>query len=374
MNRSISVGKQSLPILGAMSLLACTGQARAESEPIASPESSGGSSIVENTDTTLSLKPRGWGPPVRIIGLWENDSSVAKLFDTSDRYYTNGLRFDIAWRPSWMVGVAKALPFGEPMGETPAVAFGLSATHKIFTPRDKGTKDPLPDDRPYAGWLSFSGYIQRSGEINEHLAIADHMELDMGIVGSWTGAEQLQNGAHRIFGFDRVEGWDNQLANEFTIDLTLRRKWRFTTGPDEQGLELQFIPEVGGTLGTVYRQLESYATVRWGMNLPDDFGPSRINDINIATGGWLDDFGFYLFARAGGRAVEHNLFLDGNTFANSLSVTKEPLVGEVQAGIVVLLWSHLEIGYSQTYSTQQFTTQEGDPAFGAWTIAWRTEF
>lgn len=331
--------------------------------------------LASETAPDLERPRSGWGDPVRIAALWENDSSAAKLFlDTTDRYYTNGLRFDIAWRPDWAQDAAKAIPFGEPMGEQPQAAFGLGVRHLIFTPRDIDAREPLPDDYPYSGWLAASAYLQRAGQITEHLAMADHIELDVGIVGSWTGAEQLQNNTHRLFGFDTVKGWDNQLANEFAINLTLRRKWRFSTGADDNGYELQFIPEVGGVAGTIYRQLESYATLRWGMNLPDDFGPSRIADINMATGGWADDCGFYLFARAGGRAIEHNLFLDGNTFPDSLSVSKHALVGEIHFGIVAVLWRNLEIGYSQTYSTHEFKTQTGDPNFGAWTIAWRCEF
>ncbi len=375
MNQATSVGNTSHRLPPALALMLCAGIAFGAAPPTQpDPQSDASQSLMDPEESTLSLQPRGWGRPVRIMAMWENDSSAAKVFDTTDRYYTNGLRFDIAWRPDWAHDAARALPFGEPLGESPRAAFGLAVQHKIFTPRDVDAREPLPDDHPYAGWLSFSAYLQRSAQINDHIAMADHLELDMGIVGSWTGAEQLQNNTHRLFGFDTVKGWDNQLANEFTINLTLRRKWRFTTGPDDKGYEFQFIPEVGAIAGTVYRQLESSATLRWGINLPDDFGPSRIADANIATGGWEEDSGFYLFVRAGGRAVEHNLFLDGNTFANSQSVSKNPLVGEIHFGLVVLLCRNFEIGWSQTYATQDFKTQKGDPAFGALILSWRCEF
>jgi hypothetical protein len=39
-----------------------------------------------------------------------------------------------------------------------------------------------------------------------------------------------------------------------------------------------------------------------------------------------------LFARAEGRAVAHNLFLDGNTFSSGPHVSRIPLVAETQMG------------------------------------------
>ena len=44
------------------------------------------------------------------------------------------------------------------------------------------------------------------------------------------------------------------------------------------------------------------------------------------------DFGWYLFGGVEGRAVAHNLFLDGNTFAKSLSVQKKTFVADFQGG------------------------------------------
>lgn len=56
------------------------------------------------------------------------------------------------------------------------------------------------------------------------------------------------------------------------------------------------------------------------------------------------------------RAVAHNIFLDGNTFVDSRRVKKEPLVSDLQIGLV-FDWSNTRISYSHTYRSKEFKNQ-----------------
>lgn len=82
----------------------------------------------------------------------------------------------------------------------------------------------------------------------------------------------------------------------------------------------------------------------------------------------MSDFGWYAFAGIEGRAVARNIFLDGNTFADSRSVDKEPLVGDLQFGIV-LDWSDVRLSYTHVYRTREFRTQESSDDFGAFSVS-----
>ena len=328
----------------------------------------------------------GWGPPVRVTFHWENDGTLPRPGGT-DRYYTNGLKLDLAWRPAWALELLDDAPFSEGFGPDLRAAFGLSVSHLIFTPEDLAREDLIEDDRPYAGWLSFAAYLQRAGQLSPRVAVFDHAELDVGVVGQNSGAEALQKAVHAAwFDEQRPNGWENQLKNEPSINLTYRLKWRFSTldrltfdgspdaDPGSNPFEFQAIPEIGGTVGTVYRRAEAGLTARFGWNLPDDFGATRLEDVNSATGDWHAPWGFYLFGRVTGRYVQHNLFLDGNTWRDSHSVDREPWVAEAQFGGVLLLFGGLEVGYSQTVRSEEFDGQNGRHQFGAWTIGWRTTF
>ncbi len=316
----------------------------------------------------------GWGPLVRFNLIWENDGSLPGAFSASDEQYTNGLKLDLAWRPAWAQRLAERAPLSGRMEDVQG-AFGLSVFQLMFTPDDLRAEEVIEDDRPYAGWLGVAAYWQRAGRVGEGVAALDHVELDLGIIGEASGAEALQTFVHSAYP-DQIKpaGWDNQLGHEPAVNLTLRRKYRFSTAPTDSGLGLHVIPSVGGTAGTVYRRVEADVTVRLGWRLPDDFGPSRIADVNAATGGWTHDWGFYIFLRGGATLSEHNVFLDGTDFRDSHSVTKEPLVGEAQIGAALQLFRGLEIGYSHTFLSREFEGQNGTHSYGTFSIGYRAVF
>ncbi|WP_460994321.1 lipid A-modifier LpxR family protein, partial [Staphylococcus aureus] len=56
-------------------------------------------------------------------------------------------------------------------------------------------------------------------------------------------------------------------------------------------------------------------------------------------------WGWYLFAGVDARAVARNIFLDGNTFKDSPSVDKFPLVADANAGLA-LTYDQLRISYT----------------------------
>jgi hypothetical protein len=319
---------------------------------------------------------KGWGELVRFTFFWENDGTLPKPGSSSDDHYTNGLKLDFAWKPAWAQDWLTWVPFSDQFGPDPRTAFGLSAQQLIFTPVDITDPDVVEDDRPYAGWLSVNAYWQRSGQLTEHIATFDHFELDAGVVGPASGAQGLQEWVHNTWPEEiDPEGWSNQIPNSLALDLTIRKKWRFSTGENADGVSVQLIPSIGGTVGTVYRQLDASALVRMGWNIPDDFGPTRLADVNAATGGWSKDFGVYIYGRGGCIVQQHNIFLDGPDWQSAPhTVDSEPLVGELQVGIVVLLWKHFEIGYAQTFLTDEFEGQNKPDAYGAITLGYRATF
>src|SRR5256885_15874840 len=81
-----------------------------------------------------------------------------------------------------------------------------------------------------------------------------------------------------------------------------------------------------------YTTLFRSAIGRIGFDLPDDYGPPRIEPGLPGTNFFEPTaaFGWYLFAGVDGRAIARNIFLDGNTWQTSRGVEKIPLVGDLQ--------------------------------------------
>src|SRR4030095_5367450 len=81
--------------------------------------------------------------------LWENDAIAG-----TDHHYTNGVELsylsieDHLW--DWFRNGSNLLPG---VNKDDHVRVGLALGQSIFTPDDTQATQPLPDQRPYAGWL-----------------------------------------------------------------------------------------------------------------------------------------------------------------------------------------------------------------------------
>jgi lipid A 3-O-deacylase len=288
----------------------------------------------------------------------END-----LFSSRDGHYTSGVRF--SWvpggdtpTPEWAVKVARLAPWFPQHGE---IRHGYAIGQSMFTPTDITTPNPPVWDRPYAGWLYATiGLGVESGRQLDQFAIT------VGVIGPDSLAEQSQKLVHQITGSRDPKGWDTQLHNEPGLIVSYQRSWRCLATTTILGNEVDLTPHLGVAFGNVYTHANGGLTIRFGQALPDDYGPPRILPGMPGPGEFspTSDFGWYLFVGVEGRAVARNIFLDGNTFRDSRRVDKEPLVGDLQFGIV-LDWSYIRLSYTHVMRTREFTTQVGNDDFGA---------
>jgi hypothetical protein len=113
---------------------------------------------------------------------------------------------------------------------------------------------------------------------------------------------------------------------------------------------------------------------RVGFNLPDDFGPPRI-DPSLPGSYYFEPrkkgaLGGYFFVGVDGRAVAHNIFLDGNTWQDSRHVDKIILVGDLEYGAAVT-WNRFRLAYTHVFRTREFKTQRGADQFGALSLSVR---
>jgi hypothetical protein len=295
--------------------------------------------------------------------LVEND-----IFAGSDRHYTHGTRFMYLSRqdnvPDFAHWFARNLPLINPAGRK---RIGWSVGQNIYTPDDIGTAALVPDDRPYAGWI-----YGTMGLVSETRKRLDSVELSLGLIGPASQASGVQEWGHDTFGFREPKGWDNQLNNEPTLNLTMERAWRNQWPFSVAGLGVDITPHVGAALGNVLIHGAGGATLRFGTDLANDFGPPRIRP-SLPGSAHFTPRGrtsWYVFAGAEARAVGRNIFLDGNTFTDSHSVDKKHLVGEAQVGFAIL-FPRFRITYTHVIRTKEFRGQAEGDRFGAISITAR---
>ena len=275
---------------------------------------------------------------------------------TTDRNYTQGLRLNYFGAPNGLPARVRALadrlPGFHVAGEERQ--FGISIGQEIYTPDAISRPKAIPDDRPYAGWAFAAGLLTARGE-----RVTRSLEVQLGAIGDDSQAAVVQRWWHRELGIRAPQGWPNQLRDEPGLVVSYQERHR----PWGRRDIVDFVPHAGVTLGNVHTEANAGGTLRVGLPLPDDFGPWR-----AAPAPARERFALSLFARAEGRAVARNIFLDGNTFTSSLRVHRVPWVGEAQLGAAAR-WHGAGLRYTFTYTTREFRERPLAQEYGSFTLS-----
>ena len=285
----------------------------------------------------------------------------------SDGHYSNGLEVIWGFEPEqdhWSRSLADLLPgWSGSAVDNVAYRFG----HQIYTPEEIENNGLIEDDRPYAG-LMFAGVSMFSDTPHEGWRSAEELHLDVGIVGPAAGGKRLQRAVHKATGSDEPNGWEHQLENEPFVNLAYQHRWWLQKRMG--GLELEYGPSLGFSLGNLYTYASTGLGARLGQNLQRSFsipsvtpGQSGNQFFHAGSG-----FGWYGFANLEGRYMAQNMLLDGNTFEDSHSVDRRDWVGDAKVG-VALSWSRWQLAFASVWRTREFEGQQEHDQFGSITLS-----
>ena len=295
--------------------------------------------------------------------LFEND-----IFYNSDHDYTNGVELAYTTAPQdtpgWAIDAARWLPFFNQEGD---VRTRYALGQAIFTPHNLKLADPPPTDRPYAGFLY--GAI---GLVDDDGRNLDQLQIQLGVIGPASLAEDTQKWIHGIIHGQDPQGWSTQLRDEPGLVIQYERSMKLIPPQSVLGLVFDAEPHYGIAVGNVYDYVNAGGMARIGINLPKDYGPLRI-DPSLPGSGYYEptaDVGAYIFAGVDGRAVARNLFLDGNSFQDSRSVDKENLVGDVQFGAAIVFRA-FQLSFTHVLRSREYKTQKRQEQFGAVDLSFR---
>lgn len=318
--------------------------------------------------------------PWTISVLFEND-----LFDEMDQNYTNGVR--LSWvspdtntphtlgrEPSWVQKLNQRLRFFNHVDADLEHNLVLSLGQLMFTPSSVERYDLVADERPYAGYLY--GGVAYHTRSNVQL---DIMELSIGIIGPDALGHEAQDFIHDLRGFDKYNGWDNQLRNELGLQLIYEHKRRVLKQQITGSLGHDFISHGGFSVGNVATHMNFGGEYRIGWQLPDDFGTSAVRTGgDNSTPGLKDDrrrspnqlfHGFHVFLSMDGRWVARDIFLDGNTFRDSHSVDKKNVVADFALGFSFLT-GRWKVSFANIVRTREFEQQPHHHKYGSMSLSY----
>ena len=237
----------------------------------------------------------------------------------------------------------------------------------LFTPEDAERSDLIRDDRPYAAILMASwGYIAR----NDRSLVTTQVQL--GVIGPWALGEESQEAVHHVIDSEKFNGWDHQLRNEPLLGVIHERmqRWR-SEGARNGGWGWDAVSHWGGSLGNRATYANAGAELRFGWHLPDDFGSTPVRPTGENTLSDQDHrqgWSWHLFATTDARWVLRDITLDGNTFRNSHSVDRRPLVADLGYGIAVTR-GRWKFSLARYHRTREFDQQRELPVYGSFTIS-----
>ncbi len=295
--------------------------------------------------------------------LVEND-----VFTGTDRHYTSGVMLN------YVTGVENGPERLRRLGvrfpgidEDDEIHLSFSLGHEIYTPQDIRSSNLLVDERPYAGYAYLATGFSTANDKE-----IETWRVSVGVVGPSAEGEHIQNTIHEAIGSKPARGWDNQLEDEWVVQVAYEKKWlnRAWTRSLDWAIEVDAIPHFSGAVGNLGTYLGLGGMVRIGQGLRKDHGPPRVRPSMPLSQFYDGDIGssWYFFVGMDLRFIGHNIFLDGNNWEDSHSVDREDWVGDLQAGFV---WNNekFRLGYTYIIRSREFVQQDQRDIFGSLTFS-----
>ena len=229
-------------------------------------------------------------------------------------------------------------------------SFGYSIGQNMYTPTDLRTKELIPNDRPYAGYLYGSAfdtiYLENGDDV--------FAELQLGTTGPNSLAEDTQKLIHTWIGSTIPQGWDNQIPNHFTFLLIDRY-----TSHIYESQYFAIDPFVGSQLGNLADYVSGGFNVYAGYNLPKDRNQHRVIPFkDVQKEGW-NPYG-YVYCGIEPKIMMYNMLLEDHRY----TIHPNSSVYDRNLGIV-LGCRYFELAFTFCLRSKEFEEQDIPERFGA---------
>ncbi|KII79585.1 lipid A deacylase LpxR family protein [Vibrio renipiscarius] len=225
-----------------------------------------------------------------------------------DQDYTNGLF--LSYTSASVQPNALTAPFSlSYWGISSLDKYEITLGHKMYTPTDIEAAEPLPNNRPYAGFLH-----SEFNYISLHSQQAQRVNLTIGTTGENSLADKAQDLVHGITGSDDPQGWHYQVDNQFIVNIgyLAHFNWyRQPTGRDHE-FEISNISEVNA--GNFRSDISTGVMFRWGTDLGANMGAANIDNENPFRPGMIgsSNSGWFLYGGIEARYRFNDITIEGD--------------------------------------------------------------
>jgi lipid A 3-O-deacylase len=228
------------------------------------------------------------------------------ILDYTDRFYTNGIRFDFISPALQQFPLSKLMV---PYWRSGINYYGISLVQNMYTPSSTKMEGILFGDRPYAAYLFFGTFKITNDPVRNFRQIS---ELDLGVIGSYSFGEYIQKSFHSEVPTNSIPlGWEYQIKN----DLVLNYHLTYEKGIyNRRNIDLNL--SGSGSLGTLYTNISGGFLFRTGLQNPYfiNLGQSKRRS-NRENGLRNTQVIFFVTSRA--KLVGYDATLEGGFFNKS---------------------------------------------------------
>ena len=220
---------------------------------------------------------------------------------------------------------------------------------EMYTPF-KATVDNVNNhDRPFAGYL-YAGFGFKNIYKNNQIL---NLSTQIGVVGSNSYAEELQEFIHEIYGFKKAVGWEYQIENTFALNFNAEYLKSLITNKD-YNLDLTWVNSLN--LGTVYTDISTGFYSRIGLKPLQKLANSIAfnTNLNNEQTSYYREVESFFYIKPMLRYAIYDATLQGSLFNNTSKITKNlmPLVFDIELGLKFTV-NRLNFGYTFNYNTSK---------------------
>ncbi|MCX6282016.1 MAG: lipid A deacylase LpxR family protein [Bacteroidetes bacterium] len=257
-----------------------------------------GSDTLFNSAITLS--------PDRVLRIvFDND-----IFDYTDQFYTNGIRFEYV-APAISDNPVKHILL--PYWAKAKNYYGVSLVQNLYTPSTTKTGGIIYGDRPYSAYLYFGSFKITNDDLHHFRQTS---ELDLGVIGPPSLGGTVQDLFHKYVPYNNEPlGWEYQISTDAVINYNFSM---------EKGVintrHLQLILTGSGALGTLYVNCGGGMNLRLGW-FNDYFSDLGIRKKRVLKAGGSRVAQYYFTIKGAARLVAYDATLEGGMLNHNSSYT-----------------------------------------------------
>lgn len=225
----------------------------------------------------------------------------------------------------------------------------------LYNPRFINEEAVDINDRPFAGYLfaeAGKSFFYKSESVLK-------TDFQLGFVGPNALGQELQEGFHKIIGYKKVYGWENQIHNALGLQAHVMYSKKMFPSKHNDFVDLHFQSEAN--LGTIFTGVSTGFMARFGFKSLTPIYDSNMHDASVSSEAQSNIREFYFYMAPSVNYQFYDATIEGSMFNDTSPITFDlvPLRFNGEAGLKYR-YNNFNISYSFLYRGRELKGDVND--------------